>query len=80
MRLYALFKDDNLFRASYKQNVPFYETEIGARRALQSVTSKKNLPHNVSDLSDIEKQAYLDKQKRRFDIREFELLEIRKIK
>lgn len=76
MKLYAIFKDGILYRASYKQNVPFYETEIGAKRALQNATSERNALFGASNMSPIEKQEYLEKLRSRFDIREFELLEI----
>lgn len=79
MKLYAVFRDNELFRASYKQNVPFYETELGARRAFQSATNKSSIPYGCN-MSPIEKQEYLAEQKKRFDIREFELVEIKKVK
>lgn len=80
MRLYAVFKDGQLFRASYKQNVPFYETELGARRALQSATNRSSLPEYLWNVSESEQQEYLDAQKARYDIREFELDEVRGIR
>lgn len=78
MKLYAVFRDGELYRASYKQNVPFYETEVGAQRALQSVTNRRSLPMEMRR-NEKEAQDYLAEQKKRFEIREFSLDEGRVI-
>lgn len=73
MKLYAVFRDGKLYRASYKQNVPFYETALGAQKALQSATNCRSLPIDMYKKSEYEKQQYLTEQKKRFDVREFDL-------
>lgn len=47
MKLYALFKDGELYRASYDQNTPFYMNIKGAEKALQSVTNIRNVPYDL---------------------------------
>ena len=74
MKLYALFKDGELYRASYDQNTPFYMSIKGAEKALQSVTNIRNVPHNLEGASIIQKREYLEELKTHFTIIEFKLI------
>ena len=74
MKLYALFKDGELYRASYDQNTPFYMSIKGAEKALQSVTNIRNVPHNLGGASIIQKREYLEELKTHFTIMEFKLI------
>lgn len=74
MKLYALFKDGELYRASYDQNTPFYMSIKGAKKALQSVTNIRNVPHNLEGASITQKRAYLEELKTHFTIIEFKLI------
>ena len=74
MKLYALFKDGELYRASYDQNTPFYMSIKGAEKALQSVTNIRNVPHNLEGASITQKREYLEELKTHFTIIEFKLI------
>ena len=74
MKLYALFKDGELYRASYDQNTPFYMSIKGAEKALQSVTNIRNIPHNLEGASIMQKREYLEELKTHFTIIEFKLI------
>ena len=74
MKLYALFKDGELYRASYDQNTPFYMSIKGAEKALQSVTNIRNVPHNLEGVSITQKREYLEELKTHFTIIEFKLI------
>ena len=74
MKLYALFKDGELYRASYDQNTPFYMSIKGAEKALQSVTNIRNIPHNLEGASITQKREYLEELKTHFTIIEFKLI------
>ena len=74
MKLYALFKDGELYRASYDQNTPFYMNIKGAEKALQSVTNIRNVPHNLEGASITQKREYLEELKTHFTIIEFKLI------
>ena len=74
MKLYALFKDGELYRASYDQNTPFYMSIKGAEKALQSVTNIRNAPHNLEGASKKKKREYLEELKTHFTIIEFKLI------
>lgn len=74
MKLYALFKDGELYRASYDQNTPFYMSIKGAKKALQSVTNIRNIPHNLEGASITQKREYLEELKTHFTIIEFKLI------
>ena len=74
MKLYALFKDGELYRASYDQNTPFYMSIKGAEKALQSVTNIRNVPHNLEGASITKKREYLEELKTHFTIIEFKLI------
>ena len=74
MKLYALFKDGELYRASYDQNTPFYMSIKGAEKALQSVTNIRNIPHNLEEASITQKREYLEELKTHFTIIEFKLI------
>ena len=74
MKLYALFKDGELYRASYDQNTPFYMSIKGAKKALQSVTNIRNIPHNLEGASITQKREYLEELKTHFTIMEFKLI------
>lgn len=74
MKLYALFKDGELYRASYDQNTPFYMSIKGAEKALQSVTNIRNVPHNLEEASITQKREYLEELKTHFTIIEFKLI------
>ena len=74
MKLYALFKDGELYRASYDQNTPFYMSIKGAEKALQSVTNIRNVPHNLEGASVTQKREYLEELKTHFTIIEFKLI------
>ena len=74
MKLYALFKDGELYRASYDQNTPFYMSITGAKKALQSVTNIRNIPHNLEGASITQKREYLEELKTHFTIIEFKLI------
>lgn len=73
MKLYALYKDGEIYKASFDQNTPFYETEDGARRAFQYVTSKRCLGHLLAGMTEEGKQAFIRDQRKRYDIRQFTL-------
>lgn len=75
MELYALYKDGELYRASYDQNVPFYFGIEGAKRALQNVTNIRSVPYYMENATIIEKRAYLEELKTHFKIRKFTLVE-----
>lgn len=74
MRLYALFKDGELYRASYDQNTPFYMNIKGAKKALQSVTNIKNVPYDLERAPITKKREYLEELKTHFTIMEFKLI------
>ena len=74
MKLYALFKDGELYRASYDQNTPFYMSIKGAEKALQSVTNIRNVPHNIEGDYIKKKREYLEELKTHFTIIEFKLI------
>lgn len=78
LELYALFKDGNLYKASYRQNVPFYETLVGAKKAYQYATGRSSLPIDMyynRNLKYTERdiQDYLEAQQERFEIHKFTL-------
>ena len=74
MKLYALFKHGELYRASYDQNTPFYMSIKRAEKALQSVTNIRNVPHNLEGASITQKREYLEELKTHFTIIEFKLI------
>ena len=75
IKLYALYKDGEIYKASFDQNTPFYETEDGARRAIQYATSKRRLGRLLTGMTEQEKQAFLNDQRQRYEIRRFTLTE-----
>ena len=75
MKLYALYKDGEIYKASFDQNTPFYETEDGARRAIQYATSKRCLGHLLTGMTEQAKQAFINDQRKRYEIRRFTLTE-----
>lgn len=75
IKLYAIYKDGEIYKASFDQNTPFYETEDGARRAIQYATSKRCLGHLLTGMTEQEKQAFLNNQRKRYEIRRFTLTE-----
>lgn len=74
MKLYALFKDGELYRASYDQNTPFYMNIKGAEKALQSVTNIRNVPYNLEGAPMTQKREYLEELKTHFTIMEFKII------
>ena len=74
MRLYALFKDGELYRASYDHNTPFYMNIKGAKKALQSVTNIRNVPYDLERAPITKKREYLEELKTHFTIMEFKLI------
>ena len=74
MKLYALFKDGELYRASYDQNTPFYMSIKGAKKALQSVTNIRNVPYDLEKAPMTQKRVYLEELKTHFTIIEFKLI------
>ena len=74
MKLYALFKDVELYRASYDQNTLFYMNIKGAKKALQSVTNIKNVPYDLERAPITKKREYLEELKTHFTIMEFKLI------
>ena len=74
MKLYALFKDGELYRASYDQNTPFYMSIKGAEKALQSVTNIRNVPYDLEKAPMAQKREYLEELKTHFTIMEFKLI------
>ena len=74
MKLYALFKDGELYRASYDQNTPFYMSIKGAEKALQSVTNIRNVPYDLERAPITKKREYLEELKTHFTIIEFKLI------
>ena len=74
MKLYALFKDGELYRASYDQNTPFYMNIKGAEKALQSVTNIRNIPYDLERAPITKKREYLEELKTHFTIIEFKLI------
>ena len=79
MKLYALFKDGELYRASYDQNTPFYMNIKGAEKALQSVTNIRNVPYDLEGAPMTQKREYLEELKTHFTIIEFKLIKGGKI-
>ena len=79
MKLYAIYKDGVLYKASYDQNTPFYETIRGAEAAIKSQTSRRSLPYDMiahkNKYTEKDIQDYLKKQKRRYTIVEFSVKE-----
>lgn len=80
MKLYALYKDGELYKVSYKQNVPFYDTPAGAKKAFQHATSRKALPWDMycnrdRRYTEQDIQSYLDDLKKRMEIHEFTLVD-----
>ena len=80
MKLYALYKDGELHRVSYKQNVPFYDTLAGAKKAFQHATGRRALPWDMfwnkdRKYTEQDIQAYLDNLKKRIEIHEFTLVD-----
>lgn len=75
MKLYAIYKDGVLYKASYDQNTPFYETIKGAEAAIKSQTNRRSLPYdmlvNRSSYTEKQIQDYLLEQKKRYTIVEF---------
>jgi len=82
MKLYAIYKDGALYKASYEQNTPFYSTKKGAEAAIKSQTNRRSIPITIArkGITEKEIQDYLDIQKERFEIREFQLGEGKVIK
>lgn len=74
MKLYALFKDGELYRASYDQNTPFYMNIKGAEKALQSVTNIRSVPYNLKGAPMTQKREYLEELKTHFTIMEFKII------
>ena len=74
MKLYALFKDGELYRASYDQNTPFYMNIKGAEKALQSVTNIRNVPYDLKGAPMMQKREYLEELKTHFTIMEFKII------
>ena len=80
LELYALFKDGNLYKASYRQNVPYYETLEGAKKAIRSVTNRNSLPLDMynnknNEYAQQEIQDYLERQRERYTIHKFTLID-----
>ena len=79
MKLYAIYKDGMLYKASYDQNTPFYETIKGAEAAIKSQTNRRSLPYDMTAHKEkyTEKniQDYLMEQKKRYTIVEFSVRE-----
>lgn len=85
MKLYAIYKNDVLYRASYKQNTPFYETLKGAEAAVKSLTNRRCLPYDMylnkeRRFTEREIQKFLDKEKAKYKIMEFTLSDGRCVK
>ena len=78
MELYAIYKDNKIFKASYEQNTPFYETEKGAQAGIKSQVHRKtilyntNLPNNFTE-KDV--QNCIENEKKRYKIVRFTLKE-----
>lgn len=79
MKLYAIYKDGMLYKASYDQNTPFYETIKGAKAAIKSQTNRRSLPYDMvthkEKYTEKDIQDYLDEQKKRYTIVEFSVKE-----
>lgn len=78
MKIYAIYKDGKLYKASYEQNTPFYETIKGAKAAIKSKTNRRCIPVN-SKYKEKEIQDYLRKEKSRYVIVEFNLEKVKDI-
>ena len=79
MKLYAIYKDGILYKASYDQNTPFYETIKGAEAAIKSQTNRRSLPYDMiahkNKYTEKDIQGYLAEQKKRYTIVEFSVRE-----
>lgn len=79
MKLYAIYKDGVLYKASYDQNTPFYETIKGAEAAIKSQTNRRSLPYdmieNRKQYTEKDIRDYLEEQKKRYTIVEFSVKE-----
>lgn len=72
MKLYAIYKDGELYQASYDQNVPFYGTLKGAKAAIRSQTNRRFFCH-LKFASSKDEQDFLELEKQRYTIKEFQL-------
>ena len=79
MKLYAIYKDGILYKASSDQNTPFNENIRSAETAIKSRTNRRSLPYDMIAQKDkyTEKdiQDYLEEQKKRYTIVEFSVRE-----
>lgn len=79
MKLYAIYKDGMLYKTSYDQNTPFYETIKGAEAAIKSQTNRRSLPYDMithkEKYTEKDIQDYLMEQKKRYTIVEFSVRE-----
>lgn len=79
VKLYAVYRDGELYKASFKHPSPFYEKKKGAEMAIQAETNCRHLPLDYlfgkMKMTNEEQTKYLKELKSHFTIHEFELID-----
>ena len=72
MIVYAICLDGKIYKVSYRQNSPFYDTYIGAQKALQYLINSHISNYVVSK----EHPDWEDEVRQHFTIQEFQVVPI----
>ena len=79
MKLYAIYKDGVLYKASYDQNKPNYKTNKDDKTTIKSQTNRRSLPYDMiahkNKYTEKDIRDYLEEQKKRYTIVEFSVKE-----